>query len=135
MNNLFSTWRKEIKAFSDYSRYLLRSLIQSTIRQQQSLSRSSALLSCVGSACVHFLGSKLVFLQGHSPWLNLCIMEIKMNVYVSGSQTQFRTSEVFLHKTYTQQNMKISQCLNQLSILLLSPSEQTSQYKLELDDM
>ena len=97
MNNLFSTWRKEIKALSGDSRYLLRSLIQSAVRRSLCPDR---LLCCPVQACVHFLGSKLVFLQAHNPWLNLCIMEIKINVCVSGSQTQFRTPEVFLHKTY-----------------------------------
>lgn len=62
MNNLFNAQRKEIKAFCDYSGYLLRSLVQSTVRYLSVYRLSAPSMLCVCRVCTHFLGPKLGFL-------------------------------------------------------------------------
>lgn len=100
VSHLSSTWRKEIKEFSYYSRYLLRSLIQSTVTC--SYLCVDYLLCCL--VCAVYVRSSWVphwlFLQAGNPLLHLYAMEIKMNVYISGSQACFRLLGVFLHNIY-----------------------------------
>lgn len=104
---LFNAQRKEIEAFGDCSRYLLRSLIQPTVRYSP-VSRSSALLMCVCSAYAYLLGPNWPCYR-LATLLHLCAAEIKSSIYVSGSETQFRILGFFPCINCTHSN--ISRCL------------------------